>query len=126
MRWAPVAGGTLLLVAAVLLVSQWELVAHTSTGRATSFRDTTAVILISLSGLRLALTPGRHLMAAALAGITGAALVLTSVLGAHDHPTVAALEAIAGVVVVLAALTAVVSAPSDRPPCDRTGASDSP
>lgn len=115
LRWAPVAGWTLLLVAAVLMVSQWELVPHTTTGRVNSFRDTAAAILISLSGLRLALTRGRHLMAVAVAGTAGAGLVLTGVLAAHDHATVSALEATAGVVVVLAAVIGATSATS-RPP----------
>lgn len=110
LRWAPAAGWTLLLVAAVLMVAQWELVAHTTAGRANSFRDTAAVILISLSGLRLALTPGRHLVAAAVAGLAGSSLVLSGVLAAHDHAAVAALEAVAGVVVVLGALTGAVFA----------------
>lgn len=115
LRWAPVAGWTLRQVAAVLRVSQWELVAHTTAGPANSFRETAAAILISLSGLRLALTPGRHLMAGAGAGTAGAGLVLTGVLAAHDHATVSALEATAGVVVVLAAGIGVASATSRRP-----------
>ena len=50
LRWAPVAGWMLLLAAAVLLVSQWELVGHTATGRRNSYRDTVAIIVFGLSG----------------------------------------------------------------------------
>lgn len=120
LAWAPVAGGMLLLGAAVLLVSQWELVAHTATGRSNSFRDTAAVILLGLAGLRLALIPGRHVIASGVAGLVGAGLVVTGILATHDHVALAAVETTTGAVAIISAVTAAVSASGSRRPFDHT------
>lgn len=112
LRWAPVAGWMLLLTAAVLLVSQWELVGHTATGRRSSYRDTVAIIVFGLSGVRLAFTPGRHRITSAVAGLTGGGLVIASVLAAHDHVALAAVEAATGTTAIFSALVVLATGSS--------------
>ena len=108
--WMRPAGWTLLLIAAVLLVSQWELVAHTTTGRANSYRDTGVAIVLALTGLRLALTRGRHPVAAAVAGLSGLGLLLNGLLAGHDHLSLAVVETAAGAIALACAAGAALSA----------------
>jgi hypothetical protein len=98
------------------VTSQWELVAPTATGQHNSFRDTAAAILLGLSGLRLALVPGRHLIASAVAGLAGSGLVLTGILAAHDNVSLAAVETTTGAAAIICAVTAAVSASGGRAP----------
>jgi hypothetical protein len=112
--WTVPAGWTLLLVAAVLLVSQWELVAHTTTSRANSYRDTALAIVLGLSGLRLACTPGRHRVAAAAVALSGAGLVLNGLLADHDQLGLAVVETTAGAVAFLCAAATVLSTAVSR------------
>jgi drug/metabolite transporter (DMT)-like permease len=107
--WTRPAGWTLLLVAAVLLVSQWEVVAHTATGRTNSYRDTALVVVLALTGLRLALTPKPHRVAAAVAGLAGLVLLLTGVLAGHDHTSLAVVEGTTGVLTLVCAAAAAFS-----------------
>ena len=69
--WAPFAGGILLMVAAVLTASQWELVAGTTTGRSNSYRDGALSILVGLGGLHLLVAPGRHRITDAVVALAG-------------------------------------------------------
>ena len=107
--WTKPAGWTLLLVAAVLLVSQWELVAHSATGRSNSYLDTAVAIVLALVGLRQALTPGPHRITAALAGLSGLGLTLNGVLATHDHASLAVVETAGGLVALLCAAAATLS-----------------
>jgi hypothetical protein len=108
-HWAPAAGWLLLLVATVLTVSQWELVAPTATGRANSARDTALAIVLGLGGMRLALSAGRHLIVGSITGLAGAALVLAGFLADHDHAGLALVEVVGGGLAVLCSLTAIAS-----------------
>lgn len=113
--YAPAAGWILILLFVVLLVSQWELVAQTVTGRETSWRSLGLAIILALSGIRLALTPGRRPFAAAAAVLAGATLVLGGVLAEHDRTSIAVVEGTCGAVAALAGLVAWLS------PARRTG-----
>lgn len=107
--WAPVAGWLLLLVTAVLLMSQWELVAPTATGRSNSFRDTGFAILLGLGGLRLAVAGGRHPIVAGITALAGIGLVLSGLLADHNHVGLAAVEVTGGFLAVLCSVIAWVS-----------------
>ena len=114
-RWAPVAGWILLVVTIALTASQWELVAPTVTGRANSFRDTGLAILLGLTGLRTALAPGRHGIAATTAVLAGLGLVLGGLLAGHDHAGIAVVEVTSGCVAILCALSAYLSPTPSEP-----------
>lgn len=116
-RWAPVAGWLLVLITAVLIMSQWELVAPTATGRSNSFRDTGLAILLGLGGLRLAVAPGRHPIAASITLLAGLSLVLGGVLANHSHTGLAIVEVASGCLAILCSLIAYVSPAPD--PGDR-------
>lgn len=114
-QWAPVAGWLLLLVTAVLIMPPWELVAPTATGRSNSFRDTGLAILLGLGGLRLAVAPGRHSIAAGITLLAGPGLVLGGLLADHAHPGLAIVEVTSGCLAILCSLIAYVSpAPNPR------------
>jgi hypothetical protein len=112
-RWAPVAGWLLLLVATVLTVSQWELVAPTVTGRVNGVRDTAIAIVLGLGGMRVALSPGRHLVASGTCGVAGTALALVGLMAEHDHQGLAVVQVSSGCLAVLCALTAAMSPARD-------------
>jgi hypothetical protein len=108
-RWAPVAGWTLLVITSTFLMVQWEMVAPTTTGRSNSFRDTGLIILLGLSGLRVAVAAGRQVTAALIAGLSGLGLLLGGVLASHDHVALAIVEIATGGVAILCSLVAWVS-----------------
>lgn len=114
--WTQPAGWTLVLVAAVLLVAQWGLVAHTATGRTNSYRDTAVAIVLGLTGLRLALTPGHHNVAAGTIAVCGLGLFLNGLLADHDHMSLTILETAAGAVTLLCGVAAAVSPSTGRSP----------
>ena len=113
-HWAPVAGWLLLLLGAVLTVSQWELVAPTATGRGNSLRDTAVAIVLGLAGLRIAVVPGRHRIATGLTGLAGIGLILAALLADHDHQSLAVVEAAGGCVAALCSLAAAASPSAGR------------
>jgi hypothetical protein len=108
-RWAPVAGGMLLLVTAVLLASQWEGVTSTATGRGNSVRDTCLAVILGLGGIRLVTAPGRHLFAVVVSLLAGLGVVLGGLLADHKSSGLAIVEVSCGLVAVLCALTAYLS-----------------
>ena len=108
-QWAPVAGWTSMLITATLVVSQWNLVAHNATGASNSFRDTVWAILLGLCGLRVAVVPGRHRIAAAVILISGLGLVLGGTLAEHDHLGLQLVEVTCGCLAVACALAAYLS-----------------
>jgi hypothetical protein len=103
----------------VLTVSQWELVAPSATGQDNSLRDTALGIAVGLAGLRTALSPGRHLITAGIAGLAGTALILAGLLAAHDHQGLAVVEVASGCLVALCSLIAAAS-PSNTSSSHRT------
>jgi hypothetical protein len=117
---SPLAGWVLVLVTVVLVASQSQLVAHDATGRASSYRDTGLAILLGLAGLRLALGSGRHRLSSLVAAAAGLGLVAGGLWTGHHHPGLAAVEVACGTVSVLAALAAVGSRPTVRPPAPDT------
>lgn len=108
-RWAPVAGWMLVLIASILLVSQWELVAPTTTGRSNSLRDTGLLVALGLSGLRLGFAAGRQVTATAISGLAGLGLFLGGALASHEHAALTAIEVAGGILAVLCSSIAVVS-----------------
>ena len=108
-HWAPVAGWMCMLITATLVVSQWNLVAHNATGASNSFRDTGWAILLGLSGLRVAVVPGRHRIAAAVILISGLGLVVGGMLAEHDHLGLQLVEVSCGCLAVACALAAYLS-----------------
>ncbi|HVE24477.1 MAG TPA: hypothetical protein VNC22_03695 [Sporichthya sp.] len=108
-HWAPVAGWMCMLITATLVVSQWNLVAHNATGASNSFRDTVWAILLGLCGLRVAVVPGRHRIAAAVILISGLGLVLGGTLAEHDHLGLQLVEVTCGCLAVACALAAYLS-----------------
>lgn len=126
-HWAPVAGGLLLLVAAVLMMSQWELVAPSTTGRGNSFRDTGLAIVLGLAGLRLVVAPGRHAISVGITLLAGLGLVVGGLVADHDHVGLAILEFISGCIAILCSLTAWFSSvprEKDQPSRARRGSQD--
>ena len=118
--WSPAAGWVLLLVTLVLVVSQWELVAHDATGRSNSYRDTGLAILIGLAGLRLALSPGRHVVAGTVAAVAGAGLVLGGLLAVHDDGGLAVVEVACGALALVAVIAGWAGRRSVRLPAPDT------
>jgi hypothetical protein len=108
-HWAPVAGWTCMLVTAMLVVSQWNLVAHNATGASNSFRDTGWAILLGVSGLRVAVVPGRHRISAAVIVVSGLGLLLGGMLAEHDHRGLQLVEITSGCVALVCALAAYLS-----------------
>jgi len=108
-HWAPVAGWMCILITATLVVSQWNLVAHNATGASNSFRDTGWAILLGLSGMRIAVVPGRHHIAAAAILISGLGLVIGGMLAKHEHLGLQLVEVTSGCLAVACALAAYLS-----------------
>ena len=108
-HWAPVAGWMCMLITATLVVSQWNLVAHNATGASNNFRDTGCAILLGLCGLRVAVVPDRHRIAAAVILISGLGLVLGGTLAEHDHLGLQLVEVTCGCLAVACALAAYLS-----------------
>jgi hypothetical protein len=104
--WAPVAGWTCLLITAILVVSQWNLVAHDAAGASNSFRDTGCAILLGVSGLRVAVATSRQLIASGGVLVAGLALVLGAVLAEHHHRGLQLVEVASGCLAVVCALVA--------------------
>jgi hypothetical protein len=94
-------------------MSQWELVAPTATGRSNSFRDTGFAILLGLGGLRLAVAPGLHPIAASITIFAGLGLVLGGVLAHHSGTGLATVEVASGCLALLSSLIAFVSPAPD-------------
>lgn len=109
---APVAGWSLVVAVVVVVSSQWDWVARTSTGHATSSRDTVLLVVLALCGLRIGIGRGSHRISALVAGLAGAGLLLAGVFGAHDRAAAAAVELGCGSLGVLAALAALMSSRS--------------
>lgn len=129
----PVAGWALLLVTLVLLWAQGTLVAQDPVGRTNSFRDTGVAILSGLVGLRVAMTPGRHPVGAALAAVAGGCLLLNGFLAQHHGTGLIVVEIACGAVAVLAAIAVWSTGPATprdsrpgrgRPGRERTDDSD--
>lgn len=106
---APLAGWVLLLSSVAILAAEWQMFAATQAGRNNDFRDTGLTVVLALTGLRLALSRGRHPVAVRVAALAGLCLILVGLLAGHDREAVAALEVVAGVVAILVSLTAGVS-----------------
>lgn len=102
-----ISGWVLLLVTAVLIATQWELVSNDETGKSNSLRDTGLAILIGLAGLRL-VAVGRHPLATVIAAAAGIGLILGGFLAEHDRWGLAWVEVGCGVVAVVAALTSMM------------------
>ena len=120
-------GAFLLLVALGGLTLVGALATHTPTGRSVAVRDMGLAVIIALAGLQLLMVPGRHAVTAGVALVTGLALALQGLGGAHDTPTIAPIEISLGTLVVVAAVTAWLSPdPGDDPASARAqGASES-
>ena len=118
--WSPAAGWVLLLVTLVLVGSQWELVAHNATGRSNSYRDTGLAILVGLAGLRFALSPGRHVVAGAIAAVAGAGLVLGGLLAVHDDGGLVVVEGVCGALTLVAVIAGWAGRRSVRLPAPDT------
>ncbi|KRF11303.1 hypothetical protein ASG90_16190 [Nocardioides sp. Soil797] len=100
----------LLLVPALVFVAEPFFVAHDSVGRGNSFRDAPFALIVGLAGLWMAVTVGRHVLSAALAGIGGVGLVFDAILAPHEYFGVTVTEAVCGVfAVVVAAIAAAQS-----------------
>jgi hypothetical protein len=110
----PLAGWALLLVCLVLLWAQGTLVAQDPVGRTNSFRDTGVAILSGLVGLRLAMTPGRHPLSAALAAVAGGCLLLNGFFADHHGTGLIVVEIACGSLALLAAIAVWSTGPSVR------------
>ncbi len=99
----PVGALLILLAGAWLALSQWVLYPETPTGRVGTWRAMGGGIVLLLVGLWL-VQFGRTLVATAIALVTGAAMILLGVLGAHDTQTSAVSEIVSGAVAVVGAL----------------------
>jgi hypothetical protein len=108
----------MLVVAAVLLVSQWELYPTELPGQTNANRALGCAIIVALCGLRILLgQPGAtHRISAALAGLAGLALLLNGLLAAHDRAAAAGAESICGALVDLAALVVAAHEPAETDP----------
>jgi hypothetical protein len=107
-------GVLMLLVAAALLVAQGTLTAHTPNGMMVSLNLTYIAIVLGLVGFRIATVPGPHQIAVTVAIVAGLGLVLQGAIDrtagySTDRAAIVAIQVICGVVIVLAALTALGS-----------------
>lgn len=103
----------LLLVPALVFVAEPFFIGHDSVGRSTSFRDAPFALMVGLTALWMAVTAGRHVLAAVLAGIGGVGLLFGAILAPHDYVGVTFTEALCGVfAVVVAAIAAAQSSSS--------------
>lgn len=116
---APVAGWSLVLAMMVAVSSQWEWVARTSTGHATSSRDTVLLTILALCGLRIGTARGPHRVSAAIAGLAGIGLVLAGSLAPHDRVAAGIIELGCGSWAIIAAATAWTSPRGGEPGDDR-------
>ena len=107
--FAPLAGWVLLLSSIAILAAEWQMFAATQAGRNNDFRDTGLAVILALTGLRLALSRGRHPVAVGVAAVAGLCLIFVGFLARHDHGAVAALEVVAGAIAVLVSLASGVS-----------------
>jgi hypothetical protein len=107
------AGILFLMVAAALVIAQWQLVDDSVSGRTGSSGDTLTAIALGLAGLRCVVGSGRHRLACAAALVAGAWLVAQAVLVDHGARSLAAVEVVLGALAVLGAVAALGT--SDRP-----------
>ncbi|GAA3836832.1 hypothetical protein [Nocardioides panacisoli] len=117
----------MLLIALFLLVSQWELYPTEFPGQSNANRALACAIVFALCGFRILLgQPGQaHRISAALAGLSGVALLLNGLLAAHDRTAAAGAEAICGAVAVGAALLVAAHQPATNGG-DHPGSAESP
>lgn len=106
------AGWLLLLVSVSVFLVLPFFVAHGAMGRETSFRDAPFGILIGLAGIWMAVSAGRHIFSATVAGICGVGLLLGAILAPHVHVGVVFTEAFCGAFAVLVAAAAVAQSSS--------------
>lgn len=111
---APVAGGLLMLTAAALVILQGALATQTVTGHTLGVRDDCLAVLIGAAGFRILTMPGRHPVAAGLAGLAGCVLVVAAALTAHDRQAMTVIGVVGGGVALLAAATALTSPAEER------------
>ena len=113
---APVAGGLLMLTAAALVILQGALATQTVTGHTLGVRDDCLAVVLGVAGFRILTVPGRHPVAAGLAGLAGCVLVVAAALTAHDRQAMTVIGIVCGAVALLAATTALTSPAEERPP----------
>ncbi|CAN5520984.1 hypothetical protein BH11ACT8_BH11ACT8_28040 [soil metagenome] len=101
---APGAGIVLVLMAIGLLVAAGAFFPHTSVGSANADRALGCAIVAAATGMRFLLSPGRHQVFAAAAGLAGGGLILSGVIASHDRAGTVPLDVTCGAVVVLAAI----------------------
>ncbi|GAA2137769.1 hypothetical protein GCM10009844_05160 [Nocardioides koreensis] len=99
-----------LLVAAFLLVAQWEVYPIGDTPQTNALWSLGFAIVAGLSGLRILMgQPGRHLTAAVLIVLSGVGLLLRGLLADHVIDATAIDEVVSGALVLLSGLAALVS-----------------
>ena len=112
--FAPVAGWTMLGIAAFIVLSQPWLLARTATGQDSAFRDGGLAIVLGLAGIRIATTSGRHLGSGVVALLAGAGLLIGGLVAEHGVAALAGVEVVLGLITVLAAGLALARPPGER------------
>lgn len=106
------AGWLLLLVSVFVFLVLPFFVAHGAVGRETSFRDAPFGLLIGLAGIWMAVSAGRHVFSATIAGISGVGLLLGAILAPHVNVGVVFTEVFCGSFAVVVAAIAVAQSSS--------------
>lgn len=107
------AGVLFLMLAALLVLAQWQLVDDNISGRVGSSGETIVALVLALAGLRCLVGSGRHRVACGAALLAGAWLVVQALLLDDATPSLEYVELTAGALAVLAAAAALAT--SGRP-----------
>ena len=107
------AAGILLLIALLLLVSQWELYPIGIPGQTNANRSLGCAIVLGLAGLRILTSqPDQRVrVSSALAALAGLSLILNGLLARHDRLSTAVAEGCCGALSWAAAAVVVVHEP---------------
>lgn len=106
----------MLVIAAILLVSQWELYPTEFPGQANANRSLGCAIILAMCGLRILLSQPEttHRISAGLAALAGLTLLLNGLLAAHDLTAAAGTECVCGALVLTAGLVVAAHQPAAR------------
>lgn len=100
------AGSLMLILAATLVLAQWQYQRDTAGGLTDDYGETICAIVLGLAGLRCVGVNGVHRIAAVLAFLAGAWLIVQGLVFPHPDAGLAGVEVTCGVLAVLAGLSA--------------------
>lgn len=117
---APPAGWLLVGMALFVMISQPWFIAYADGGRGSAQVVIGLVIVIGLSGLRIALGSGRFIIAGTVVGLAGAGLVIGGILAERDREILAVVEVLCGAITIVIAAV-VLFGPASQPAAASAG-----